>query len=93
MDPQVFEQGLSCVNHLRLQSCRPIVAGQSIHIVDMQYGGGWAGTTGEPPKSKSAFYLLFCKSYARMGGVMRYVQADNAAFKHHVYRKLMGDVT
>lgn len=89
MGPQVFEKSLSCVNNLRLQSGRPIVAGHSIHVVDMQDGGGWDWTTGEPPKSNPAYYLRFCKSYARMGGVMRYVQADNAAFTHHVYRSLM----
>jgi len=55
-----------------------------------QLGGGWDWTTGEPPKSNPAYDLRFCKSYARMGGVMRYVQADNAAFTHHVYRALFG---
>jgi hypothetical protein len=53
-------------------------------------GGGWDWTTGEPPKSNPAYYLRFCKSYARMGGVMRYVQADNAAFTQHLHLGLLG---
>jgi len=53
-------------------------------------GGGWDWTTGERSRTNPAYDLRFCKSYARMGGTMRCVQADNAAFTHHVYRSLMG---
>ncbi len=38
MGPQVFEKSLSCVNNLRLQDGRPIVAGHSIHVIDLQDG-------------------------------------------------------
>jgi hypothetical protein len=88
MGPQVFEKSLSCVNNLRLQSSRKIVAGHSIFVVDLQDGGGWDWTQGEPPKRNPAYYLRFCKSYSRMGGDMRYVQCDNAAFLHHLLREL-----
>lgn len=90
MGPQVFEKSLSCVNNLRRQAGRPIVAGHAIYVVDLQEGGGWDWTAGEPPKTHPAYYLRFCKSYARMGGVMRYVQADNLAFVHHLFRHLTG---
>lgn len=86
MGPQVFEKSLSCVNNLRIQDGRPIVADHSIYVVDLQDGGGWDWTTGEPPKSNPAYYLRFCKSYARMGGEMHYLQCDNAAFIHNLYR-------
>ncbi len=86
MGPQVFEKSLSCVNNLRLQDDRPIVADHSIYVVDVQDGGGWDWSTGEPPKTSPAYYLRFCKSYARMGGTMRYLQCDNAAFLHNLYR-------
>jgi len=89
MGPQVFEKTLSCVNNLRLQVGRPTVAGHTIAIVDLQAGGGWDWTTGEPPKTNPAYYLRFCKSYARMGGTMRYIQCDNIAFVHHLYHRLM----
>jgi hypothetical protein len=80
MGPQVFEKSLSCVNNLRLQAGRPIVSGHSITVVDLQDGGNWDWTQGEPPKTNPAYYLRFCKSYSRMGGEMHYVQADNAQF-------------
>lgn len=88
MGPQVFEKSLSCVNNLRLQQGRPIVAGHSIDVVDLQDGGNWDWATGEPPKTNPAYYLRFCKSYSRMGGTMRYLQCDNALFIHHLLRGL-----
>ena len=88
MGPQVFEKSLSCVNNLRKQDGRGVVAGHSIFVVDLQDGGGWDWTAGEPPKTNPAYYLRFCKSYSRMGGAMRYVPCDNAAFVHHLWRGL-----
>jgi hypothetical protein len=89
MGPQVFEKSLSCVNNLRLQDGRPIVAGHAIYVVDLQDGGGWDWTRGEPPKTNPAYYLRFCKSYARMGGEMHYLQCDNAAFIHNLYHRIL----
>ncbi|MES2793675.1 MAG: hypothetical protein V4719_28940 [Planctomycetota bacterium] len=88
MGPQVFEKAISCVNNLRLQAGQKVISGHSIHVVDLQDGGNWDWTQGEPPKSNAAYYLRFCKSYSRMGGAMHYVQADNATFIHHLYREL-----
>lgn len=90
MGPQVFEKSLSCVNNLRLQSGRGVVSGHSIYVVDLQDGGGWDWSAGEPPKTNPAYYLRFCKSYSRMGGAMRYLQCDNAAFVHRLYHELRG---
>ena len=36
-------------------------AGHSIFVVDLQDGGGWDWTAGEPPKTNPAYYLRFCK--------------------------------
>lgn len=88
MGPQVFEKSLSCVNNLRLQSGRDVVKDLSIFVVDLQDGGNWDWTQGEPPKTNPAYYLRFCKSFSRMGGAMRYVQSDNLNFVHNVYRAL-----
>jgi hypothetical protein len=88
MGPQVFEKSISCVNNLRLQAKRPIVSGHNIYVVDLQDGGRWDWTRGEPPKDNPAYYLRFCKSYSRMGGTMRYLQIDNVAFLHHLLREL-----
>ena len=88
MGPQVFEKALSCVNNLRLQNGEKVIGGHAFHVVDLQDGGGWDWTRGEPPRTNPAYYLRFCKSYSRMGGTLNYVQSDNLAFVHHLYRRL-----
>jgi hypothetical protein len=88
MGPQVFEKSLSCVNNLRLQQNRPIVRGHCIYVVDLQEGGHWDWTQGEPPKTNPAYYLRFCKSYSRMGGAMHYACSDNLTFIHQLFHAL-----
>ena len=88
MAPQVFEKSLSCVNNLRLQNNRPIVQNHTIYVVDIQDGGNWDWSKGEPPKTNPAYYLRFCKSFARMGAPMHYVQCDNVAFLQNLLHKL-----
>ena len=88
MAPQVFEKSLSCVNNLRLQDSRAIVHGHTFYVVDLQDGGNWDWSTGEPPKDNPAYYLRFCKSFSRMGGAMQYLQMDNVAFLHNLYHLL-----
>jgi hypothetical protein len=88
MAPQVFEKSLSCVNNLRLQAGRNIVRDHTIYVVDIQDGGNWDWSRGEPPKSNPAYYLRFCKSFARMGGEMKYLQCDNVVFLTHLLHSL-----
>jgi hypothetical protein len=88
MGPQVFEKALSCVNNLRLQDGRDVVRDHTFYVVDLQDGGGWDWTRGEPPKTNPAYYLRFCKSYSRMGGTLNYAQSDNMTFIHHLHRHL-----
>jgi hypothetical protein len=88
MGPQVFEKSISCVNNLRLHAGRPIIRGHAIYVVDLQDGGGWDWTVGEPPKTNPAYYLRFCKSYSRMGGEMQYLQCDNLTLVHHLFHRL-----
>jgi hypothetical protein len=88
MGPQVFEKSLSCVDNLRLQSGREVVRGHHIFVVDLQDGGKWDWTRGEPPKTNPAYYLRFCKSFSRMGGALHYAQCDNLLFVQHLYREL-----
>jgi hypothetical protein len=80
MAPQVFEKSLSCVNNLRLQNGQKIVHDHAIYVVDIQDGGNWDWSRGEPPKDNPAYYLRFCKSFSRMGGKMQYLQSDNVGF-------------
>jgi hypothetical protein len=89
MGPQVFEKSLSCVHNLRFQSGRPPVRDHTIYVVDLQDGGDWDWTRGEPPKNNPAYYLRFCKSYSRMGGTMHYACCHNLAFIHNLYHELL----
>ncbi len=91
MAPQVVEKSLSCVNNLRLQAGRAPVQDHSIFVVDLQDGGNWDWSRGEPPKDNPAYYLRFCKSFARMGGAMNYAQCDNVAFLHNLLHRLEFD--
>jgi len=88
MAPQVFEKSLSCVHNLRFQEGRPPVKDFDIFVVDLQDGGHWDWSHGEPPKDNPAYYLRFCKSFSRMGGAMRYAQCDNLAFMHNLFHEL-----
>jgi hypothetical protein len=88
MGPQVFEKALSCVNNLRLQAGQGVVRDHRFYVVDLQDGGNWDWTKGEPPKNNPAYYLRFCKSYSRMGGALHYVQGDNLMFVHHLFHRL-----
>jgi hypothetical protein len=56
--------------------------------VDIQDGGNWDWSQGEPAKDNPAYYLRFCKSFARMGGTMKYARCDNVAFLHHLLKEL-----
>jgi hypothetical protein len=84
MAPQVFEKSLSCVNNIRLQSKKRTVQDHSFFVVDIQDGGKWDWSHGEPPKDNPAYYLRFCKSFSRMGGTMEYLQCDNVVFLHNL---------
>jgi hypothetical protein len=88
MGPQVFEKALSCVNNLRLRRGLDVIKGHTFYVVDLQDGGGWDWTKGEPPRTNPAYYLRFCKSFSRMGGTLNYLQCDNATFIHHLFREL-----
>jgi hypothetical protein len=88
MAPQVFEKSISCVNNLRLQAGRKIVHDHTMYVVDIQEGGKWDWSKGEPPKDNPAYYLRFCKSFSRMGGRMNYAQCDNVAFLHNLLKLL-----
>jgi hypothetical protein len=84
MAPQVFEKSLSCVNNLRLQAGRKTVQDHTMYVVDIQDGGNWDWSKGEPPKDSPAYYLRFCKSFSRMGGTMNYLRCDNVVFLHNL---------
>ena len=76
MSPQIFEKALSLANNL-LQPEGRRVEGHHMAVVDIQDGGGWDWTRGEPPKDSPAYYLRCCKTFARMGGTLDYLCGDS----------------
>lgn len=80
MSPQVFEKAFSAANNVRNQQGRPLLSDHFLTIVDLQDGGGWDWSHGEPPSSNPAYYLRYCKSFYRMGGTLDYLQMDNRDF-------------
>jgi hypothetical protein len=88
MSPQVFEKAFSAANNLRVVQGRPLISDHYLAIVDLQDGGGWDWSKGEPPSSNPAYYLRFCKSFYRMGGTLDYVRCDNRAFLIQLLQRL-----
>ena len=88
MSPQVFEKAFSAANNLRVAEGRPFLSDHYLAIVDLQDGGGWDWSRGEPPSTNPAYYLRFCKSFHRMGGTLDYVRCDNRQFLVHLLRRL-----
>ena len=88
MSPQVFEKAFSAANNLRKAEGRPLLADHYLAIVDLQDGGGWDWSAGEPPSTNPAYYLRFCKSFYRMGGTLDYIRCDNRVFLVELLRRL-----
>jgi hypothetical protein len=88
MSPQVFEKAFSAVNNVRNAEGREPLMSHSMAIIDLQDGGGWDWTRGEPPKTNPAYYLRFCKSFYRMGGTLDYIRCDNCVFLMQLLRCL-----
>ncbi|MCX5659905.1 MAG: hypothetical protein NTW19_09310 [Planctomycetota bacterium] len=90
MSPQVFEKAFSAANNLLLGEGRPAVKDHTIAIVDLQDGGGWDWSRGEPPKENPAYYLRFCKTFHRMGGRLDYLCGDNRVVLANLLARLEG---
>lgn len=79
MSPMIFEKALSMSQNLALQSGRAIDQ-HYIVVVDLAESTWDWQKNGEPPKENPAYYLRYCKTFNRMGGEMRYLNADNRDF-------------
>jgi hypothetical protein len=90
MSPQVFEKAFSAANNVRRVEHEPLIDGHYMAVVDIQDGGGWDWTRGEPPKDHPAYYLRFCKSFHRMGGTVDYIMADNRVALLGLLERLRG---
>ena len=78
MSPMIFEKSLSMSQNLALQQGKHI-DNHYMMIVDLAESL-WDWSKGEPPMDNPDYYLRYNKTFARMGGTMRYLSADNRDF-------------
>ena len=78
MSPMIFEKSLSMAQNLAIQRGEHI-DNHFLLISDLAESS-WDWTRGEPPEDNPSYYLRYNKSFSRMGGAMRYLQADNRDF-------------
>ena len=88
MSPMIFEKSLSMAQNLAIQRGQHI-EDHYIAVVDLA-SSTWDWSRGEPPEEDPAYYLRFNKTFSRMGGTLRYVQADNRDFLLALTRELGG---
>jgi hypothetical protein len=79
MSPMIFEKSLSMAQNIALQKGESI-RNHYILVVDLAQSSWDWQKDGEPPMDNPAYYLRYCKTFSRMGGTMRYLQADNRDF-------------
>lgn len=89
MSPMVFEKSLSMAQNIAIQRGEH-VDHHYLLVCDLAQSG-WDWSLGEPPEDNPAYYLRYNKSFSRMGGTMRYLQADNRDFLLSLTRMLDGE--
>lgn len=80
MAPMIFEKSMSMANSISIGESGKPIDDFYMSVVDIQNGGDWDWSRGEPPMDCPAYYLRFCKSFYRMGGELDYICLDNRAF-------------
>jgi hypothetical protein len=85
----IFEKSLSMARNLALQSGKTIER-HFILVVDIAESAWDWMKDGEPPVTDPAYYLRYCKTFSRMGGTMRFMQADNRDFLLTLHHRLQG---
>lgn len=78
MSPMIFEKSLSMSQNLAIQRGEHI--DNHYLVVSDLAASNWDWSQGEPPEDNPSYYLRYNKSFSRMGGTMRYLQADNRDF-------------
>jgi hypothetical protein len=89
MSPMVFEKSLSMAQNLAIQHGQHIDH-HYLLVCDLARSD-WDWSQGEPPEENPAYYLRYNKSFSRMGGTMRYLQADNRDFLLSLTHMLDGE--
>ena len=88
MSPMVFEKTLSMARNIALRRGGGI-DDFLIVVVDLA-PSSWDWSKGEPPETHPDYYLRFNKTFARMGGRVRYVSGDNRAILPALLHALEG---
>ena len=78
MSPMIFEKSLSMAQNLAIQRGEHI--DNHFMLVNDLASSNWDWNQGEPPQENPAYYLRYNKTFSRMSGTMRYLQADNRDF-------------
>jgi hypothetical protein len=78
MSPMVFEKSLSMAQNVAIQEGKRI-ENHYLLVCDLARCD-WDWSQGEPPEDNPAYYLRYNKSFSRMGGTMRCLEADNRDF-------------
>ena len=87
MSPMVFEKAISMAKNLAVGNRRTLNR-YKIVVNDIQpMECDWHEK--EPGKDHPSYYTRFFKSFSRAGGDFVYVQLDNRAFIHNLYKKLV----
>lgn len=88
MSPMIFEKSFSMAQNLAIQRGEHI--NNHYIVVNDLAESSWNWDQGEPPEKNPAYYLRYNKTFSRMGGTMRYLQADNRVFLLALARHLEG---
>jgi hypothetical protein len=91
MSPMIFEKSFSMAQNLVIQQGRRI-ENHYLCVVDLA-ASHWDWSRGEPPENNPDYYLRYNKTFNRMGGTMRYIQADNRDFLLALGQRLQGQRT
>jgi len=87
MSPMIFEKSLSMSQNLHIQKGAHI-DNHFMLIVDLAKSTWDWQKNGEPPDTDPAYYLRYLKTFNRMGGIMKYLSADNRDFLLALHQKL-----
>jgi len=87
MSPMIFEKSLSMSQNVQIQNGKHI-DNHFMLIVDLAKSTWDWQKNGEPPPTDPGYYLRYLKSFSRMGGIMKYLSADNRDFLLALYQAL-----
>lgn len=87
MSPMIFEKSLSMSQNLNIQK-RNHIDNHYMLVVDLAKSEWDWQNMGEPPPTDPGYYLRYLKTFSRMGGIMKYLSADNRDFLLALYQSL-----